>query len=91
MELVRTRNRIEPLAVAESPGQPGVAVQEILQRATTIIERARQDEAYADPARDQCTKAWAIRSHDRRRLSSSASAAAARRFTGIAARSASTA
>ena len=41
--------------------------------------------------RDQRTRASAIRSQDRRRLRSSARAAAARRFAGIAARRASTA
>jgi hypothetical protein len=42
-------------------------------------------------ARDQRTRASEIRSHDRRRLRSSASAEAARRFAGSAARRVSTA
>src|SRR5215213_8572332 len=49
----------------------------------------RNPEFYA--ARDQRTRASAIRSQERRRLRSSARAAAARRFAGIAARRASTA
>ena len=87
------RNRIDLLSAGgDSPvDQPGVAVQEILERAARIIQRARQDEAYAAFVRDQRTNASAIRSQDRRRRRSSARAAAAKRFTGIAARSASTA
>jgi hypothetical protein len=87
------RNRIDrPIAGGASAAErPNVDAQEILERAATIIQRVRQDEAYAAFVRDQHTKASAIRSHDRRRLRSSANAGAARRFAGIAPRRASTA
>ena len=68
-----------------------VDAREILQRAAALIEQVRQDEAYAAFARDQRTKPSATRSHDRRRLRSSARAAAAKQFAGIAPSSASTA
>ena len=87
------RNRIDrPIAGGASAAeQLNVDAQEILQRAATIIQRARQDEAYAAFVRVQRTKASAIRSHDRRRLRSSARAVAAKQFTGITPSSASTA
>jgi hypothetical protein len=68
-----------------------VDAQEILERAATIIEQVRHEEACARVVRDQRTKASVTLPHDRPRLRSSASAAAARRFTGIASSSASTA
>ena len=87
------RNRIDrPVAGGISAAEgSNVDAQEILQRAATIIQRARQEEAYAAFVRDQRTNAWPIRSHDRRRLRSSASTPAAKKFTGIAPSSASTA
>jgi hypothetical protein len=87
------RNRIDrPIAGGASAAErPNVDAQEILERAATIIQRARQDEAYAAFVLDRHTKASTVRSQEHRRLRSSVSAAAARRFAGIAAKSARTA